>query len=90
MSKTALVTGATGLLGREVLKQFENDGWKVIGAGFSRASGNIIKLDLTSQDDVEAALEKHKPSAVVHCKQSNTLSSLYKLTWRCRCCSPCP
>ena len=46
--RTVLVTGATGLLGREVAAAFRNaSGWTVKGSGYSRADGvDIIKLDL--------------------------------------------
>lgn len=33
MSKTAVITGATGQLGRQVVKAFDKDGWNVIGTG---------------------------------------------------------
>ncbi|OJD21778.1 dTDP-4-dehydrorhamnose reductase [Blastomyces percursus] len=41
MPQTALITGATGLLGRQVLNAFQRDSanWKVFGQGFSRATG---------------------------------------------------
>ncbi|OTA67807.1 NAD(P)-binding protein [Hypoxylon sp. EC38] len=66
--KTALVTGATGLLGRQVVKAFKRGDWKVTGTGYSRADGSsILKVDLLEQDQVEATLDKVKPRVVVHC-----------------------
>ncbi|KAI1305657.1 hypothetical protein F5Y03DRAFT_148537 [Xylaria venustula] len=66
--KTALVTGATGLLGRQVLKAFERANWTVKGTGHSRADGSVIlKVDHTKPDEVEAVLDNVKPSVVVHC-----------------------
>ncbi|KAL9060894.1 MAG: hypothetical protein Q9162_000338 [Coniocarpon cinnabarinum] len=59
-SKIALITGATGLLGREVFTAFEKAGWTVTGTGFSRASGDILKVDLTSEDEINAALQRVK------------------------------
>lgn len=57
--KTALVTGATGLLGRQVVKAFEASGWTVKGTGFSRANGTtVLKVDLGSPADVEKALDE--------------------------------
>lgn len=49
-----LVTGATGLLGREVVDAFRRDSsWKVVGQGFTRAAPpDVLKADL--QDEVEA------------------------------------
>ncbi|CAJ2507240.1 Uu.00g084260.m01.CDS01 [Anthostomella pinea] len=67
--KTALVTGATGLLGRQVVRAFERGDWNVKGAGYSRADGtSVLKVDLAKAAEVEAALDKVKPQVVVHCK----------------------
>ncbi|KAI1131239.1 hypothetical protein F5Y10DRAFT_234115 [Nemania abortiva] len=67
-TKTALVTGATGLLGRQVVKAFERADWSVKGTGHSRADGvAILKVDLAKPNEVEAALDKVKPNVVVHC-----------------------
>merc|ERR1711939_745679 len=68
MAKTALITGATGLLGRQVAKSFDRSGWDVKGTGFTRASPpTILKLDLGSEADVAKTLEEVKPQVVVHC-----------------------
>ncbi|KAI8374879.1 hypothetical protein BD560DRAFT_393487 [Blakeslea trispora] len=63
----AVVTGASGLLGRPVVKQFENSGWEVVGTAYSRAKDNLLKLDLTDGQAVEQFLDQHKPNVVVHC-----------------------
>lgn len=61
MSQRALVTGATGLLGREVVKAFESAGWDVVGAGFSRASPpKAIKLDIQDEREVQKVLDEVK------------------------------
>lgn len=61
MSQRALITGATGLLGRQVLKAFEKAGWEVTGAGFSRATPpKIIKLDIQDEEQVRKALDEVK------------------------------
>ncbi|KAK4179831.1 hypothetical protein QBC36DRAFT_59001 [Triangularia setosa] len=66
--KTAVVTGATGLLGRQVLKAFGNNDWTVKGTGFSRADGtDILKVDLGNADELKKVLDEVKPQAVVHC-----------------------
>lgn len=55
--KAALITGATGLLGRQVLKAFARRDWTAKGTGFSRADGaTILKVDLASPEEVEKAL----------------------------------
>ncbi|KAK4646451.1 hypothetical protein QC761_210600 [Podospora bellae-mahoneyi] len=59
--KTAVVTGATGLLGRQVLKAFANNDWTVKGTGFSRADGtDILKVDLTNADELKKVLDDVK------------------------------
>jgi len=59
MTERVLVTGATGLLGRQVVKAFESAGYEVTGIGFSRASPpKILKVDIQNVEEVEAVLEK--------------------------------
>ncbi|TVY16386.1 Methionine adenosyltransferase 2 subunit beta [Lachnellula arida] len=68
MPKTALITGATGLLGRQVVKAFERAGWDVKGTGYTRAKApSIIKLDLNSSSAIAETLSEVKPQVVVHC-----------------------
>ncbi|EGS21020.1 dtdp-4-dehydrorhamnose reductase-like protein [Thermochaetoides thermophila DSM 1495] len=58
-TKTALITGATGLLGRQVVKTFAGRGWSVKGTGFSRADGKeILKVDLADPEHVENTLDE--------------------------------
>jgi S-adenosylmethionine synthetase len=57
MSERVVVTGATGLLGRQVLKAFESAGFEVTGTGFSRASEKILKLDIQNEEEVEAVFD---------------------------------
>lgn len=57
--KTVLITGATGLLGREVVKSFDLKFWKVKGTGYSRADGfDILKADLQDADQVAKILDE--------------------------------
>lgn len=61
MAKTALITGATGLLGRQVVKAFEHADWNVVGTGFTRASPpSILKVDLGNDAEVVKALDDVK------------------------------
>ncbi|KAF9365280.1 Methionine adenosyltransferase 2 subunit beta [Mortierella sp. NVP85] len=62
-----LVTGASGLLGRAVVAEFKNSGHEVIGVAFSRAKGDLKKLDLEDHDSVAAFFEQENPDVVVHC-----------------------
>ncbi|KAL2130566.1 hypothetical protein VTI74DRAFT_6234 [Chaetomium olivicolor] len=66
--ETVLVTGATGLLGRQVVKAFAFHDWAVKGTGFSRADGTkILKVDLSKAAEIEKVIEDVKPQVVVHC-----------------------
>ncbi|KAJ9593291.1 hypothetical protein L9F63_015166 [Diploptera punctata] len=67
LNKRLFITGASGLLGRAVLKKFVSDGWVVYGTAFSRASEGLHELDLINKDDVKEAVKQFKPSFVIHC-----------------------
>jgi len=62
-----LITGATGLLGRQVLAHFQERGWNVRGLGRSRAKGKIIKCDLLNPAELQAQFEEFQPTIVIHC-----------------------
>ncbi|XP_042338997.1 methionine adenosyltransferase 2 subunit beta-like [Plectropomus leopardus] len=66
-SPKVLVTGATGLLGRAVCKEFQNNGWLVTGTGYRRARPRLLRCDLTDEDAVRGLLHEYKPDVVVHC-----------------------
>ena len=60
-SRKALVTGATGFLGRAVVSAFESAGWGVIGTGLTRASPpKTVKLDLTNAEEIEKVVDDVK------------------------------
>ncbi|KEF54821.1 uncharacterized protein A1O9_09263 [Exophiala aquamarina CBS 119918] len=63
----ALITGATGLLGRAVLSAFQDAGYEATGTGFSRASDKILKLDIRDKQAVDKVFDEVKPEVVVHC-----------------------
>jgi nucleoside-diphosphate-sugar epimerase len=61
MGKTALITGGTGLLGRQVIKAFQRKAWDVTGTGFTRATPpSILNLDLGSDAEVAKILNDVK------------------------------
>ena len=68
MNKRVLITGASGLLGRAIVKEFtqSENGWEVLGLAYSRAKGALRKVDLKSKDEVDSVVEEFKPSIVIH------------------------
>ncbi|KAL2863231.1 dTDP-4-dehydrorhamnose reductase family protein [Aspergillus lucknowensis] len=68
MATTVLVTGASGLLGRQVFERFKRSGCLTVGQGFSRPNPpTIIKADLEKPDDIKSLLDEAKPQIVIHC-----------------------
>lgn len=61
-----MVTGATGLLGRAVVKALAKK-HSVTATGFSRAAEGITRLDLTDVDAVARAVAGIAPKVIVHC-----------------------
>lgn len=69
--KTVLVTGATGLLGRQVVRAFERKDWTVKGTGYSRADGtSILKVDLGSASEIEKTLDTVKYVTVLYARNN--------------------
>jgi S-adenosylmethionine synthetase len=62
-----LITGATGLLGRSMMRAFE--GCEVLGLGFTRAdpAQHIVKCDLRDAAAFQKIVEDFKPFVIVHC-----------------------
>ncbi|XP_059846724.1 methionine adenosyltransferase 2 subunit beta isoform X4 [Hypanus sabinus] len=65
--RRVLVTGATGLLGRAVYKEFAENGWDAVGCGYRRARPRFEKVNLLEAGDVRRIIQEVKPHAVVHC-----------------------
>jgi S-adenosylmethionine synthetase len=61
-----MLTGASGLLGRQVYRQLQNDEWEVRGLCGSRQRGGLISCDLTRKADIEAQLSDFRPDIVIH------------------------
>lgn len=61
MTSIVLVTGATGLLGRQVFNTFQHSGVLVVGQGYSRAvPPTILKANLEKSEDIKALLDDVK------------------------------
>ncbi|XP_072120189.1 methionine adenosyltransferase 2 subunit beta [Mobula birostris] len=65
--RRVLVTGATGLLGRAVYKEFAENGWDAVGCGYRRARPRFEKVNLLEAGEVRRMIQEVKPHAVVHC-----------------------
>lgn len=62
-----LVTGATGLLGRAVLRACAAvPGWHVTGTAFRRARPGLEHLDLSQTDALPAAFDRLAPDIIIH------------------------
>jgi dTDP-4-dehydrorhamnose reductase len=61
MTSNVLVTGASGLLGRQVFSTFQHSGVLVVGQGFTRAAPpTILKADLEKEADIKNILTEVK------------------------------
>lgn len=61
MTQTAVITGASGFLGRKVFQAFNRAGWNVVGTAYSRANPpTLLKVDLSEQAAVETLLDEVK------------------------------
>jgi S-adenosylmethionine synthetase len=61
-----IVTGASGLLGRQVLKAIQKTD-DAIGTAYSRCIHPLMKLNLLDNNQVEEFMKLYKPQIVVHC-----------------------
>jgi dTDP-4-dehydrorhamnose reductase len=64
---TVLITGATGLLGRGLMKALGNiDALNTVGLGFRRSGEKMPSVDLRDEGKVEACVAAHKPEIIIH------------------------
>ncbi|XP_049730232.1 methionine adenosyltransferase 2 subunit beta isoform X3 [Elephas maximus indicus] len=66
-SRRVLITGATGLLGRAVYKEFQHNNWHAVGCGFRRARPKFEQVNLLDPDAVHHTLHDFQPHVIVHC-----------------------
>ncbi|TMP28719.1 NAD(P)-dependent oxidoreductase [Pseudoalteromonas rubra] len=63
--QTIAITGATGLLGRTLVKTLEAH-YHIVGCGFRRATPPLVSLDLSDKDAVSAFLDEYVPDVLIH------------------------
>jgi len=63
-----LITGATGLIGRELMQALSPPRWEVLGLGRSRglADGETRSCDLTEDGAAEKVIQEFQPEVIVH------------------------
>ncbi len=58
--RTAMITGAGGLLGGSMCARLTDSGWRVVAMPHT-------ELDITSEDDVNSAVESIRPDVLINC-----------------------
>lgn len=62
-----LITGASGLLGREVRRLFSVTGFSVTGTAHSRAKPGLVCVDLADAQSVARLVDEVRPAAIINC-----------------------
>lgn len=72
-NRTILVTGGAGYIGSHVCYHLKQQGWNPVcfdnfsmGHEWAVKYGPLVKGDLLNPDDIHAAIQTHKPLAVMH------------------------
>lgn len=60
-----LITGASGLLGREIYRKFQSTFPNVVGMGLSRSQG-LVKCDLLDFESAEKIIRDLNPTVIIH------------------------
>ena len=65
--RKAIVTGASGLLGRAIRKAFRNDlEWETVGLAKNRVRDGLTSHDLLDPDATRELLDRVRPDVVIH------------------------
>eukprot|EP01112_Ceratiomyxa_fruticulosa_P005668 TRINITY_DN1643_c0_g1_i1.p1 TRINITY_DN1643_c0_g1~~TRINITY_DN1643_c0_g1_i1.p1 ORF type:complete len:313 (-),score=66.91 TRINITY_DN1643_c0_g1_i1:113-1051(-) len=85
-SSVVLVTGATGLLGRSIMKALRESGFDhLVGVSLNRKGPQIVQCDLLDNEKIASLLNEHKPSVVIHCaaeRKPDVCESSKDGTWK--------
>ena len=65
-ARKVMVTGASGLLGRQICAVMAENGWEVTGLAYSRASGSLVKVDIRDNETLSQVFDQYRPSVVIH------------------------
>jgi dTDP-4-dehydrorhamnose reductase len=65
MRRKVLVTGATGFIGKNIVKNFSTE-FETIGTFYSKKKKNHIFLDITDPEGVSMVFGEVKPEVVIH------------------------
>jgi dTDP-4-dehydrorhamnose reductase len=66
-SKRFLVLGANGLVGKAVVRQLKKGKYQWYGTYHKREEPGLIRLDITSKEELARVFEKTEPDYVVNC-----------------------
>uniref|UniRef100_A0A8D0L8D6 Methionine adenosyltransferase 2 subunit beta n=1 Tax=Sphenodon punctatus TaxID=8508 RepID=A0A8D0L8D6_SPHPU len=66
-NRRILITGATGLLGRAVYKEFKENNWHAVGCGYSRARPKFEQVNLLDPAAIRDIIQDFQPHVIVHC-----------------------
>ncbi|XP_037070674.1 methionine adenosyltransferase 2 subunit beta-like [Pollicipes pollicipes] len=61
-----VITGASGLLGRALVKDFKENGFTVFGLAKSRVSPGLLALDLLDSDALRSKVRELRPDVIIH------------------------
>ncbi|XP_015280996.1 PREDICTED: methionine adenosyltransferase 2 subunit beta isoform X1 [Gekko japonicus] len=66
-NRRVLITGATGLLGRAVYKEYKVNNWHAVGCGYTRARPRFEQVNLLDVAAVHNLIQDFQPHVIVHC-----------------------
>lgn len=65
--KNILITGASGLLGRQIFSSFNQvKDWKVTGTAYTRPAPTLTQVDLADLEHLTDFLDSAKPEMIIH------------------------